>query len=138
MSEAYILDACAILTLLKNENGADVVDSILVEAKNDNCAVSVNKINLLEVYYGFYREDGKEFADRQIRAIRESVIKIIDEISDEVFVEAGRLKATYKISVADSIASAQTLVSDGILLTSDHHEFDAVEKMENIRFGWIR
>ena len=56
----------------------------------------------------------------------------------EIFTEAGRLKASYKISLADSVALAQTIVSGGALLTADHHEFDAIEKHENIRFEWIR
>ena len=52
--------------------------------------------------------------------------------------EAGRLKVAYKISLADSIALAQTLVVDGALLTCDHHEFDIIVGKENIRFAWIR
>ena len=53
--------------------------------------------------------------------------------------EAGRLKACYRISIADSVALAEASVSWGRLLTADHHEFDAVEKKEgNIGFCWIR
>ena len=52
--------------------------------------------------------------------------------------EAGRLKATYRISLADSIALAEASVSGGILLTADHHELELVEKNENIVFHWIR
>ena len=65
-------------------------------------------------------------------------INIYHEISDEIFTEAGRLKASYKISLADSVALAQAIVSGGALLTADHHEFDAIEKHEKIRFEWIR
>ena len=39
---------------------------------------------------------------------------------------------------ADSIALAQTLILDGELLTSDHHEFDVIEEKEDISFCWIR
>ena len=66
-----------------------------------------------------------------------SVISI-SEFDKTLFPEAGRLKASYKISLADAIALAQTSISDGELLTSDHHEFDAIEKHEGIRFHWIR
>jgi len=62
----------------------------------------------------------------------------MNEITDEIFMEAGRLKASYKISLADSFALAEASTSGGILLTADHHEFDAVEKRENISIFWIR
>ena len=55
-----------------------------------------------------------------------------------LFAEAGRLKASYKISFADSFALAQTIVSGGELLTSDRHEFEVIEGKEDIRFVWIR
>ncbi len=70
--------------------------------------------------------------------IEKGPVSIIAEISDEIFKEAGRLKATYKISLADSVALAQAIYLDGELLTSDHHEFDVIEEKENIRFHWIR
>jgi predicted nucleic acid-binding protein len=54
------------------------------------------------------------------------------------FTQAGRLKATYKISLADSIALAQAIVVNGSLLTCDHHEFDAIEGKESLNFHWIR
>ena len=63
---------------------------------------------------------------------------IIGEFTDKIFLEAGRLKATYRISLADSIALAEAIVSDGILLTADHHEFDLIETSEEIKFLWIR
>jgi predicted nucleic acid-binding protein len=65
-------------------------------------------------------------------------IHIIMELTDDVFAEAGRLKAIYKISLADSIALAEASVSEGLLLTSDHHEFDAIESTEKIKLYWIR
>ena len=59
-------------------------------------------------------------------------------VLDACALVAMRLKASYKISLADAVALAQTSISGGELLTSDHHEFDAVEKHEDIRFHWIR
>jgi transcriptional regulator of met regulon len=51
----------------------------------------------LEVYYGFYQQSGKDFAEEQIKKILDSPIKVIDVLSDEVFHHAGRLKSQYKI-----------------------------------------
>gem|GEM_PF-4300010 len=57
---------------------------------------------------------------------------------EDIFAQAGRLKATYKISLADSIALSQTIIVKGFLLTCDYHEFDAIEGREPLRFHWIR
>jgi PIN domain nuclease of toxin-antitoxin system len=51
---------------------------------------------------------------------------------------ADNVMAAYKISLADSIVLAQTIVTGGALLTADHHEFDLIEGKEPIHFHWIR
>jgi len=134
----FVLDACAMLAVLSNEAGADVVEEKYEEAASGKAALMINKVNLLEVYYNLYRTYDKERAYEIYYEIKRLPIKIVHEISDEVFVQAGRLKATYKISLADSIALAQALVSGGELLTADHHEFNAIEGNEPIVFRWIR
>ena len=134
----YVMDACAILALLRDEPGADKVADILNTANKGNAIIVMHKANLLEVYYDLLRTHGKEKADIILSEIKKRPMEIIAEISDELFEEAGRLKSLYKISFADSFALAQAIVSDGALLTSDHHEFDAIEEKENINFEWVR
>jgi len=63
---------------------------------------------------------------------------INENLTDSVLREAGRLKVEHKISIADSIAIAETIVNKGSLVTSDHHEIEAVEKKENISVTWFR
>jgi len=48
------------------------------------------------------------------------------------------LKSTYRISLADSLALAESSLSGAMLITSDHHEFDVIEAAENINFNWFR
>jgi predicted nucleic acid-binding protein len=138
MSARYVLDACALIALLKDETGAEEVSAIFNEAFKDEALIFINKINLLEVYYDVYRSADKETADRVVFELAKRPVTVVPEISDAVFAEAGRLKATYKISLADSIALAETSVSGGLLVTADHHEFDSIEKRESIYFRWIR
>jgi predicted nucleic acid-binding protein len=77
-------------------------------------------------------------ADVELAMIKKLPVVINREISDELFITAGKLKASYRMSIADSIALAEAFVSDGMLLTADHHELDVVEHCENIKFYWIR
>ena len=118
----YVLDACALLTLLRNELGADKVAAAINSANNGDVEITMHKVNLLEVFYDLYRTLGKDTADAILSEIKKRPIMINAEIGDEIFSEAGRLKASYRISLADSFALAQALVSGGELMTSDHHE----------------
>jgi len=138
MKMRYVMDACALISFLRNEDGAKRVSDILKDATDGTAKILINSINLLEVYYDIYRGVGKAKANEELAMIRRLPVIIRARISDEVFEEAGRLKAFYKISLADSIALAEASVSGGALMTCDHHEFDVVEKKENIRFEWIR
>jgi len=92
----------------------------------------MHNINLLEVYYDMYRNIGKEKADEELAMIRLLPITFNLILNNDIFLEAGRLKATYKVSLADAVVLAQTNVTKGTLLTADHHEFDVIEGKESI------
>ncbi|GHV50539.1 hypothetical protein FACS1894216_02900 [Synergistales bacterium] len=138
MTKQYILDACALIAFLTGENGADVVESVLTETIKGNAEIYMNKLNLLEAYYADYRAHGKDAADAMLEVVRNLPITIISEMTDSVFEEAGRLKASYKMSLADAVVLAETFARGGEVLTADHHELDAVERNEQITFRWIR
>ena len=138
MNKAYVLDACALIALLLNEEGADIVARAYKDANSGNAKIVINSVNLLEVYYDFYRAQDKETADDMIANVYASVVSVVAEIDRALIAEAGRLKAIYKISLADSFALAQAKITEGMLLTSDHHEFDAIEGSEPIQFMWLR
>jgi len=134
----YVLDACALIALLQEESGADKVSAVLNSADNGEAEIVMHKVNFLEVYYDAYRSRGKEQANLMWTEFRRLPVSINAEISDEIFAEAGRLKASHRISLADSISLAQAIVFDGELLTADHHEFDIIEGNEPVRFFWVR
>ncbi|GHV35187.1 hypothetical protein FACS1894187_07350 [Synergistales bacterium] len=138
MTKQYVLDACALIAYLNGENGGVLVKSTLIEAAKGNVSIRMNKLNLLEVYYDDYRAHGKEAANVMLEVVRSLPITIISEITDSVFEEAGRLKSSYKISLADAIVLAEASMCDGAILTADHHELDVVEQNEKIIFRWIR
>ena len=134
----FVFDACELIALLADEEGADKVEYILRKAETDDCLIYMNKINILEIYYWVYREESKEKAEKVLEKILSLPIIVIETFEDNVFKEAGRLKATYRMSLADSIALAEAKIRKAEILTSDHHEFDVVEKKEKIKFYWIR
>ncbi len=138
MSNVIVMDACALLALINNEDGANKVEIILREALKGNVYIYMNKINILEIYYGIYREEGQVKADEVYTRTLKQPIDIVETLNDDVFKEAGRLKAKYKLSLADSIVLGEAIVRNAVVLTCDHHEFDIIEQQEHIQFDWIR
>lgn len=138
MKETFVLDACALIAFLHDEDGADKVEDILRRAKGGDYVIYMNKLNVLEIYYGVFREDGKEKAEEIFTKILALPLIVVDELKDNVFREAGRLKAIYKISLADSIALAEAKTRGAQILTADHHEFDPIDKEGEAIFHWIR
>jgi len=138
VKKRFVLDASALVAFLCDERGAEKVEEILRRAGENKIFLYMNKINVLEVYYGVYREDGKNKAEETNLKIRGLPIKITDILTDDIFKEAGRLKAKYKISLADSIALADAKTKDASLITADHHEFDIIDEKREAEFYWIR
>lgn len=138
MNATYVLDACGLLAFLNDEPGVDLVDRLLQQARNQECVLYMHKLNLLEIYYGVFREVSPEKAEEVLSTILALPIAIVAAISDEVLKTAGRLKAVYKISLADSLALAEAKTRNVPLVTTDHHEFDPFDAQHEVRFYWLR
>jgi PIN domain nuclease of toxin-antitoxin system len=135
----YILDACALLAFLNKEDGWEKVMGLLTEAIAGNAQVSMHSINLIEVYYDRLRLGDARKLDAFILAAFESPIQIVDTITRPLLDEAARIKAVFRrISLADAVGLATAHCMDGIFVTADHHELDAVEQSGSVRFLWIR
>jgi len=138
MNNIFVFDACSLIALLTNENGADVVKDLLQKATNGEIKIIMHKVNFLEVYYYIYRKYNEQTALKLLKDIKLAPIKINTEITDDIFIKAGRLKSLYKMSLADSIGLAETIINNGYFVTADHHELEAVQEKENISMIWIR
>ncbi|MBI4725830.1 type II toxin-antitoxin system VapC family toxin [candidate division TA06 bacterium] len=133
-----VLDACALIAFLKEEDGAETVEHLLRQAEAGKIDILMHSINLLEIYYGVYRADGPVRAETLMEAISRLPVTVIDALAGRLLKEAGRIKASHVVSLADSVAVALAIARNAELVTSDRHEFGIVEKKEAVRFYWIR
>ena len=134
----FVLDACALIALLTNEPGADVVKDLLQRAVGGKIKIIMHKVNFLEVYYHTYKLYDEHAALNLLEYIKVSPIEMDGEITDDIFIKAGKLKSLHKISLADSIGLAKAIINDGYFVTADHHELDILEKKEDVNIIWIR
>jgi predicted nucleic acid-binding protein len=138
MGNILLLDACALIAYFKKEEGFDLLVGLFAKAEQNSEPLIMHIFTLLEVYYGFYRDNGKETAELVLQKTLALPIKIVETFGYPEFREAGRLKSSYKISFADSIVLGIAFANNYRLLTADHHEFDVIEQNEEITFEWIR
>ena len=164
----FVLDACALITLLNKESGYEKINDLLTRAELREISVCINMVNLLEVYYDrnetprrkqrgivsgitlFFspqaagnlpleiKVSNLERADMFLETIYDSYIEILEQQNKEILRNAGILKAKYKISLADSFALSTAIYKKAVLITTDHHEFDIIEQNKDIDFLWIR
>ena len=136
---SYLLDACALLAFINKETGWTVVDGLLKQAAAGDAVLFMNAINFYEAYYKKLQQEGQQVADAIRDTAADLAISVLDVFpAAGVMEESARLKASYRISLADSIAVGTASVLGFTLVTADHHELDRVEQNETISFHWIR
>lgn len=86
----------------------------------------------------FLRASDKITADSIISDLSILPVELINTITMKLIHEIGYFKTTYKISFADSFVLAAAKLNNAKVVTSDHHEFDVIEKSGDVAFEWIR
>ncbi|MDI6768246.1 MAG: type II toxin-antitoxin system VapC family toxin [Anaerolineales bacterium] len=119
MTDAFVLDAWALLAFLQGEEpAASRVKGLLQEARNEKVILYVSILNLGEVYYRIGKTRGQNEADALVEELQLLPL-IILPASNEAVMAAARLKIRYSISYADAFAASATLQHGAILLTGD-------------------
>lgn len=136
VERVYVFDACAVLALLHQEEGAEVVASLL-EHPDNRCLI--HAINACEVYYDVFRRGGEEAAGAVSKILAGSGFRVDSSLSEDVWQAAGRLKGEWRrISLADCFALALAIREAGTLVTSDHHEMDRLAEAAACPIRFIR
>jgi PIN domain nuclease of toxin-antitoxin system len=134
----YMLDACALLALLNKEPGMLVVKDLLIRANEDTAAVYMSIVNFTEVYYDRLKLKRPERTAAFLAYIKAAPITIIETVSRDIAFEAGRIKVSHKMSLADSFLLAAAAAYSAAVVTADYGELEAVEHAMPMPFLWIR
>jgi hypothetical protein len=68
------------------------VEELLQKSNHQEPNLFLHRLNLLEVYYGIYREVGPEISEQVLAKIRALPVTEVTEITQEVFLESGSLR----------------------------------------------
>lgn len=123
-SKSFVMDTSAMFALWNNERGADQVERILktgdVESK-----IYISFITLMEGKYLLWRRVGKDIAEDFERMIRNLPLSRVD-VTDSILNYASEIKATTRLSLADSWIIA-TAIETGSALVHKDPEFEQVK-----------
>lgn len=121
MSDAsYLLDTSALLTLIEDESGAARVEEVLRTQ-----STIIMWMSLLEVAYITQQERGVVEAERRYALMKTLPVMLVWQMEESVLLAAARLKATHRLSLADTIIAAYAMQTNAILVHKDS-EFEAL------------
>lgn len=121
MADPYLLDTSAVLTLIEDEAGADRVEELLRRH-----TVLIPWIALLEVFYITQQERGAAEAERRFALIKALPATVLWTIDEPTLLQAGRLKAAYRLSLADTLVAALAQQQGATLVHKDP-EYDTLQ-----------
>ncbi|SMB93200.1 PIN domain nuclease, a component of toxin-antitoxin system (PIN domain) [Thermanaeromonas toyohensis ToBE] len=129
----FVLDSYAILALVEDEPGAQVVADIL---SDEDTELYLSVVNLGEVYYIISRKQGERAAEEVVRAIMEEETVAIVEVSWPRAREAARIKAKGGLSYADAFVLGLAVELKAPVVTGDP-EIKAIAESLGAKIVWV-
>ena len=115
-----VFDSSALIAYLKTEEGAELVEELLVSSEN-KCYVHAS--NLCEVYYQVLREDGVNKAESTITVVKATGLIVREDLDEEFWRLAGQFKADHRrVSLADCYLISLACRLNAEVITCDKHE----------------
>ena len=113
----YVLDANALVRYVRGTEGADKVQSILLQSERGLANIRMSVVNLGEAYYILMRHLGDAVAGRAVSTMGNIISFVPVEL--ELAIEAAKIKERFKIGYADSFAAALAIRGSCTLVSAD-------------------
>jgi len=129
-----VFDSHALLSLLRDEPGAEEVEKILTEAARRDEPAHMTEVNYAEVQCIVRRKDGEAAWQTIARELVAAPIQF--HVADRALADsAADFKTRFKISLADAFAAALAKEQNAELVTGDP-EFKPLKK--EIDITWLK
>ena len=126
--ELYVLDTSALLTLIEDEPGADVVQDVLQRSREGKVGVLVSFMSFMEVHYITLQERDADEARVRVDLITSLPVLRV-ESTESLGQIAGELKAEHRLSVADAWIAALAKERNAVLIHKDP-DFEHVKSLQ--------
>lgn len=130
---SFVFDTYVLLTLLYEESNHQSVVDYLTKAASEEIILLFNEVNLGEMYYRVWKDQGKEIAEKALLTTSQLPLQYVS-IDRTFILAAASWKAQYPISYADAFALHTAFMFHCPLITNDR-EFDKVKGIEIMKPG---
>ena len=131
---AKVLDSFALIAYFRDEQGAEMMEGLLVSAGKKDNPLLMSDVNYAEVKYSIMKKDGAEAWAEAAKVLQGLPIDF-HPTTRTLADLAADFKARFKLSVADAFAAALAKERKGELVTGDP-EFKPLER--EIKIHWLR
>lgn len=121
----YVLDTSALLAYIENEDGADKVEVLLINALDGIDELCISTVTCIEVFYISSREQGNVVAVDRLKLI-ENLPLLQEPLNQQLTRIVGEIKASKAMSFADSCIAGLAKFKNAILVHKDP-EFEQIE-----------
>lgn len=130
----HVVDASALIAYFKGEAGQERFAEILRDERN---LLAMHSVNLCEVYYGYLRSDGLPQAE-EAWAKADDILGIFQKADAQFMKRVGRWKIRHNLPLGDAFAAATAEEYACPLVTTDHNDFEPVERAGDLTIVWLR
>jgi predicted nucleic acid-binding protein len=129
-----VLDSFALIAYFRDEQGAEMMEGLLVSAGKKDNPLFMSDVNYAEVKYSIMKKDGAEAWAEAAKVLQGLPIDF-HPTTRTLADLAADFKARFKLSLADAFAAALAKERKGELVTGDP-EFKPLER--EIKIHWLR
>lgn len=127
----YVFDTEVILKFYLGENGAPKVLELLKRVQDKKVKGYISIINLTEFYYILYRKS-PDIAKQKVENLLSFGLIPSEIKDDDLWKEAGKLKALHNIPIADAFAAATANHLKATLVAGKDADFEGI-KVDKMR-----
>jgi predicted nucleic acid-binding protein len=118
MRRTYVLDANAVLDFVEDGPGAERLERLFKEGRDNRTPLVMSVLNWGEVLYHSWQAKGEESARRTLGGLSRLGIELAP-VDESQALKAGEFKAVHKIPYVDCVAAALAVSRQAVLVTSD-------------------
>jgi predicted nucleic acid-binding protein len=128
----HVLDANALLRLILNEDGADMVVEVFKQAHATDTPVMMSVVNWGEVYYTLAKRIGFLRTEQILSATQAKTGLSLVRVGPESIPKVARLKIQYNLHYSDCFA-AELAGNQRVLVTADAKDFERISKLRLLK-----
>jgi len=131
--DKYVLDTCAMLAYLNNENGSALIEEMLKKAQKRDAVIFLTSMDLAEIYHIVLKEEGRDKALKTMVLVRNLPIESVG-LDEQLLMAAGEIRVQCPLSLGDALVVAVAKAKGAKIVTGDR-DFKSVEK--EVEVVWV-